>query len=126
MHHNLTPSINGKKYQEKNINNFCTSAYLPSANTSTTFDWSQAHLSQDSLPYTSRMNLTDHTGGDFAGLENAIPDFETFLRNNFGGEKREKKKVSQCKFVQNEKKLSSEEQKEKVSSLKSVHSESLH
>ena len=43
MHHDLTPSINSKKYQEKIINNFRSSAYLPSA--TATFDWSQAHLS---------------------------------------------------------------------------------
>ena len=37
MHHDLTPSINSKNYQEKIINNFRTNSYLPSA--TATFDW---------------------------------------------------------------------------------------
>lgn len=94
MHHDLTPSsVNTKKYQEKIINNFRSRSYLPPSALGT-YDWSQAHLSQESLPYPSRMNLNDHrSGNDFASLlETAIPDFQTFLRNNFDGEKREKKK----------------------------------
>ena len=89
MHHDLTPSINSKNYQEKIINNFRTNSYLPSA--TTTFGWSQAYLSRNSLPY-ARENLTNHTGSDFTGFDSAIPDFESFLRNNFDGNKRERKK----------------------------------
>ena len=90
LHHDLSPSVKSKKYQEQIINNFWTNSYLP---TTTTFNWSQAHLSQESLPYaSSRSNLTDHTGREFASLESAIPNFESFLRSSLGGERREREK----------------------------------
>ena len=80
-----------KKYSEKIekiINNFCTSAsYLPP----TTFGQSQVDLSQNSLKY-GRSSAFDLTCSNLTGLECAIPDLESLLRNNLSGEKRERKK----------------------------------
>ena len=90
MHHNLIPSISCKKYQERIINNFRASAYLPPT---TTIDWSQAQLSQDSLQY-GRNNIVDYTGKNFSDLEIAIPDFESLLRNNFFSDNKIEKNVS--------------------------------
>ena len=90
LHNHLTPTIHGKKYQEQIVNNFRSNSYLPNT---TTFDWSQAQLSQESVPYAStRSNLTDHAGREYPSLKSAIPDFESFLRNSLVGERRERKK----------------------------------
>ena len=90
MHHNLTPSFNTKKYQERIINNFHSRPYHSD------FNWSQAHLSQDSssLQY-GRSNAIDITGGsNLTGLDYAtILDFESLFKNNFSGDtNRERKK----------------------------------
>ena len=89
LHRHLSPSVNSKKYQEHIINNFRTNSYLPSS-----FDYSQVHLSEESHPFaSSRSNLTDHIGREFSYLDSATtPDFESFMRSSFAGEKRERKK----------------------------------